>query len=830
MNPLFRPLLTQSFKSTGIYLLIIALTLAISATTALKFSNEQIQNAVALQAAEMLAGDLVLSDNEPLPEQWRDQARQLDLQQSEVTFFSSMAYTDAQFVMVNVKAIDQAFPLRGELQLQPEKNAIQPGEIWLSPRAMDLLKVKLGDQLNIADAAFKVTAKIAQDSNQELGFSGFSPTVIISQADVPRTNAIQVGSRIEYRLLMAGSPEHTQEYEVLFKQQVKSDKGAAETPAEVQGQEFEEQSSLRLRNASEGNTRLMKPIANLDTFLQLANILTILLCGIAIALTAQRYVQQNQDHIALMRCIGATKQQILSAYMALLGMVLLIAMLIGTVVGISLGYGLLQLMLQLIPNLQLEFSAVAMLLGPLPVAMLTSAVVLLGFVMPSLLQLLNTPPIRVIRQQEKSVQSMLWMLLTGTLSLIIFSVILTENLQLTAWVIGAIIVLCAVLYLTVWVVLKLLRNMKLNLSAYVRTPSQTALQITALALGLSLITVLAVLRTDLLERWQQQLPEGTPNQFVYGLPPFDMPDLKVQLEQNGWKSTPLYPNVRGRLVAKNDQPFAEALVKSSNTLRRELNLTQSDRYPQDNVIVSGEADLKQVGTVSVEANTAEELGIKIGDKLSFSLPEGILEAKVVNLRTVEWESFSPNFFFIFAPNSMDANAGSYLGSFYVPEADKNKLVSVIQQFSNTVFIDVSLILEEIKRIVNVLVQIVTILAVLVSISGFLVLMACLNLLMDERKREVALLRSFGSSKQKLKTMMSLEIGFIGLFAGIVSCLFAEVISAIASYKMDLMIQPHWEIWLILPIFMTVLCALIGRYRLSYLSEIPPLQSLREMNQ
>ncbi|WP_180191183.1 ABC transporter permease [Acinetobacter sp. YH01006] len=830
MNPLFRPLLTQSFKSTGIYLLIIALTLAISATTALKFSNEQIQNAVALQAAEMLAGDLVLSDNEPLPKEWRDQAKQLDLQQSEVTFFSTMAYTDEQFVMVNVKAIDQAFPLRGELQLQPAKTKIQSGEIWLSPRAMDLLKVKLGDQLNIADAAFKVTAKIEQDSNQELGFSGFSPTVIISQADVARTNAIQVGSRIEYRLLMAGSPDNTQEYEALFKQQLKSENGSAETPAEVQGQEFEQQSSLRLRNASEGNTRLMKPIANLDTFLQLANILTILLCGIAIALTAQRYVQQNQDHIALMRCIGATKQQILSAYLALLGTVLLIAMSIGTVVGIGLGYGLLQLMLQLIPNLEIEFSAMAMLLGPLPVAMLTSAVVLLGFVMPSLLQLLNTPPIRVIRQQEKSVQSMLWMLLTGTLSLIIFSVILTENLLLTAWVIGAIIVLCAVLYLTVWLILKLLRNQKLNLSAYVRTPSQTALQITALALGLSLITVLAVLRTDLLERWQQQLPQGTPNQFVYGLPPFDMPDLKAQIEQNGWKSTPLYPNVRGRLVAKNDQPFAPELVKSNNTLKRELNLTQSDSYPQDNVIIRGDAVLQQVGTVSVEANTAEELGINIGDKLSFSLPEGVLEAKVINLRTVEWESFSPNFFFIFAPNSMDANAGSYLGSFYVPEQDKDKLVSVIQQFSNTVFIDVSLILEEIKRIVNVLVQIVTILAVLVSISGFLVLMACLNLLMDERKREVALLRSFGSSKQKLKTMMSLEIGFIGLFAGVVSCLFAEVISAIASYRMDLMIQPHWEIWIILPIFMTVLCALIGRYRLSYLSDIPPLQSLREMNQ
>jgi len=820
MNPLFRPLLTQSFKSSGVYLLIIALTLAISATTALKFSNEQIQNAVALQAAEMLAGDLVLSDNQPLEKKWQDKADQLALQQSEVTTFSSMAHTNDQFVMVNVKAIDDAFPLRGEIRVAPKAQKIHAGEVWLSNRAMDLLHANVGDSINIADGTFKVSAKIEHDSNQELGFSGFSPTVIISQADIARTNAIQIGSRIEYRLLMAGPAQQTKQFEQDFNQLHKS----------AQSKIQNEQTGLRLRNASEGNTRLMKPIANLDTFLQLTNILTILLCGIAIALTSQRYVQQNQDSIALMRCIGATKRQILSAYLALLGVVLIAAMAIGSLAGVALGYGLLQLMLQLIPHLQIEFSALDMLLGPLPIAMLTSAVVLLGFIVPSLWQLLNTPPIRVIRQQEKSVQSMLWMLLMGTASLVLFSIVLTENIVLTAWVIGAIIILCTVLYMLIWSCLKLIKSLKWSISAYIRAPYQTAFQITALALGLSLITVLAVLRTDLLERWQQQLPEGTPNQFVYGLPPFDMPLLKAQLEQRGWHSTPLYPNIRGRLVAKNDQPFSQSLLKSNNSLRRELNLTQTAEYPSDNKIVQGTAALKQAGDVSVEVKTAEELGIKIGDRLTFSLPEGLIQAKVVNLRSVEWESFSPNFFFIFAPKTMDENAGSYLGSFYVPEQDKKQLVSVIQQFSNTVFIDVSLILDEVKRLVNVLVQIITILALLVSVSGVLVLVACLNLLMDERKREVALLRSFGSSKQKLKQMMSVEIGFIGFMAGVVSCLFAEVISAIASYKMNLTIQAHGEIWLILPILMTLMCALIGRYRLSYLCDIPPLQSLREMNQ
>lgn len=826
MNHLFRPLFIQSFKTTGVYLLIVALTLAISATTALKFSNEQIQQAVALQAAEMLAADLVINDQQKIDKTWEQKATQNNLKQSKVTVFGSMAHTDDQFVMVNVKAVDRNFPLRGQLQVSPAEGNIRSGEVWLSQRAMDLLHVGIGDTIHIADGQFKVAAKIEQDSNQELGFSAFSPTVIISQDDVALTNAIQVGSRIEYRLLLAGEPEQINAFEKDFKQVVKEQKNSVQ----VDGQNVEEQSSLKIRNASQGNTRLMKPISNLDTFLQLANILTILLCGIAIALTAQRYVQQNQDYIALLRCIGAKKSQILMAYLALLGVVLVISMLIGSTVGVGLGFALLQLMLQLIPHLHLQFSAWDLLTGPLPMALLTSTIVLLGFVLPSLLQLLNTPPIRVIRQQEKSVSSWLWMLLTGTFSLIVFCIVLTESVILSTWVIGSIIVLCILLYVVVWTILKLIRASKSKLSTYVRVPYQTAFQVTALALGLSLITVLMVLRTDLMDRWQQQLPEGTPNQFVYGLPPFDMPDFKAKIEEKNWASTPLYPNIKGRLVAKNDQPFADELIKNNNSLRRELNLTQASKYPDNNQIIEGQAHFTQVGEVSVEANTAKELGIHMGDQLTFTLPEGVLKAKVINLRTVEWESFSPNFFFIFSPKTMDENAGSYLGSFYVPLAEKNQLIPIIQQFSNTVFIDVSLILNEIKNLVAVLVKIISLLALLVSVSGILVLIACLNLLMDERKREVALLRSFGSSKQQLKNMLTFEIGFMGFIAGIVSCVFAEVVSAIASSRMDLPMQLHWEIWLILPMMMTLLCALIGRYRLGYLSHIPPLQSLREMNQ
>ncbi|MEB3865522.1 FtsX-like permease family protein [Acinetobacter sp. IK31] len=819
MRNLLKPLLLQSFRTGGLYLLIIALSLAISATTALKFSNDQVKNAVSLQASQMLGADLVLSNNEPIEQSWKKRAEQLGLKQTKVTLFSSMAHTQDQFVMVNVKAIEPLFPLRGQLEIEPKTQAIQSGEVWLSQRAADLLKVKLGDAVSIADGTFRFSGVIVRDSNQELGFSGFSPTVIIHQADIAKTHAIQTGSRIDYRLLMAGSSEQVQAFSKQFKQQ-----------HQTTNKELDETAGLRLRDASESNSRLLRPLENLDTFLQLANILTILLCGIAIALTSQRYVQQNQDHIALLRCLGASKFQILWAYIGLLSIVSAISIVMGSLLGLVMGYGLLQLMLQLIPQLELSFSLIPLLLGPLPIAIFTSVIVLLGFILPSIWELLNTPPIRVIREQAKSRKSLFFMFFAGISSLIVFSLVLSENLMLSISVLAAIIILCIFLYTAVWLLLRSLKKMKNRLSFYIRSPSQSALQITALALGLSLITVLSVLRTDLLQRWQQQLPEGTPNQFVYGLPPFDLKDFEQQLKQNGWQSTPLYPNIRGRLLAKNDVPFSEEAIKQNNSLRRELNLTQSNQLPNDNAITKGQAQFSGVGQVSVENKTAESLGIQIGDKLSFSLPEGTLQAKVINFRSVEWESFSPNFFFIFSPKTLDENAGSYLGSFYVPKLDQPKMINIIQQFSNTVFIDVDRILDEVKRLMNVLVKIVTVLAALVGFSGVLVLVACLNLLMDERRREVALLRSFGLSKNKMKQMLSFEIGFLGLLAGIVACCFAEVISAIASYKMNMAIQWHFEIWLILPLGMMLVCALIGRYRLGYLCNLPPLQSLRELNQ
>lgn len=816
MSRLFKPLLLQSLRSGGLYVLLIAMILAIAATTALKFCNDQIQQAIRLQAAQMLAADLVLSDSQPIAKQWSDQAANMRLNTSQVTVFSSMAHSTQQFVMVNVKAIEPTFPLRGQVKIAPYASAIKQGEVWLSPRVVELLHVKLGDQVHIADGQFKFTGVIDYDSNQELGFSGFSPTVMIHDADISSTQAIQVGSRIEYRLLLAGAPQALDQFKQYFEQSKSK-------------QDTKNNESLTLKDASQSNTRLIQPVENLDTFLQLGNILTILLCGIAIALTSQRYVLQNQDTIALLRCVGARKKDVLTAYFSLLAVIGLISVILGALLGVGLGFALLHFMLQLIPQLSLGFSLSSVLLGALPIAIFSSLVLLIGFIVPSVLELLRTPPIRVIRQQARSKKSWIMMFGFGLMSLIVFCIVVSQNILLSAFVLFAISLFVGLLYSMIWVMLKTIKAARNRLSAYVRIPYQTAGQVTALALGLSFVTVLVVLRTDILNRWQQQLPPDTPNQFVYGLPPFDLAAFQQQLMVRQWRSTHLYPNIRGRLVAKNDQPFSTALVNENNALRRELNLTQASQYPEDNQILEGKTEFTHKNQVSIEAKLAQELGIQIGDQLTFSLPEGQLKAQVLNFRSVEWESFSPNFFFIFSPKTMDENAGSYLGSFYVPEQQTSDLVSLIQQFPNTVFIDVGRILNEVKKLINVLVQIMTLLASLVVLSGILILIACINLFMDERRREVALMRSIGVSQKQLKQMLSIETGLMGLLAGWVACVFSEVISAVVSYKMKMSIQLHPEVWLVLPTLMMVICALIGRYRLGYLTHIPPIQSLRELD-
>ena len=823
---LLTALLKQSSGSGALLLILIALSLAISATTALRFSHQQVQYSIAQQSAQLLAADLAISSSRPIDPQWHAYAEEHGLTTSNNIMFNSMAIANDEFVLVNVKAIEQNFPLRGELQISSpspsEPLQLQSGQLWLSPILFELLGVELGDEIQIADASFVVGGRIDKDSNQQTGFAGFSPTVMIRADEVERTNAIQLGSRQNYRLLLSGEPRQLEAFLTAHEETLKSyEPGGSAADFKV--------GSLRLLKSSEGASQLVEPMQHLHSFMQLANLLTLLLCGIAIALSAHRYVTQNQEHVAMLRCLGASRAQLLVSFIALLALVAVIATVIGMILGVIFGYSLLKLVVLLLPQIELQFALLDILTGPLPIAAFTCTLMLIGFVMPAIWQLSSLPPINVLRPSEEAVVS--WRLLASTaiISLLIFAINISADVVLGIAVMLGIFTIALLFYLFICAVLIAAKKTFTKAEQWLRQPAKTGLQITALALGLSLFTVLFLLRGDLLDRWKEQLPENTPNHFVMGLPPYEREGFEQLLKDRQWAADPLYSFIRGRLVAKNGESFRQELIDRSNTLRRDLNLTQSGIFPDNNLFIAGQSEFSGPNQVSVEEENALELELELGDTLQFELPDGTIEAEVVSFRQVQWESFSPNFFFVFSPGTMAQDSASYLGSFYVPSDDKSQLPELIRNYPTTVFIDVDAILIQIMDIVQMIAKVISYLAMLVMAAGLLVLLASLNLLMDERRTEVALLRVIGLSQRKIQCYLTIEMALIGAAAGVVAILFAEIIAAIAAYYLNIGWQLHTLYWLQLPLYMAFICGLVGRYRLRRLWLQAPLQSLRTMD-
>jgi len=811
---LFRLIFRQTWQSGGLGLLLAALILAVTATTTLRFAADSVRDAIAQQAGQLLAADLVLTSDDPLDPIWQQRATDAGLRQSSVVLFSSMLQAKDEFSLVNVKAVNQGFPLRGELVLSPAGlpagQAPEIGTVWLEPRLATLMRVKQGDPVQIGDATLTVMGEISRDPNRETGFSGFSPTVLINAADIGKTNAVQVGSRIDYRLLMAGTPDQVRAFERQWSKQIDA------TEDKI--------GEINLRSASDGNTRLMRPVRLLNDYGQVAGLLTLLLCGLAIALTTRRLVAQQLDSIALVRCLGASRPQLVTAYLQILLCLWAVAVLVGMLLGGLSGYGLLTVLRQGLQGVELPFMWATLLTGPVLTAAVTALLMLLGFAIPSLLRLLNVSPLRVLRSDVVpatwsgfALTAVAWLALFG------FVLLQTGKLALSLSLIIGLAVLLALMFGVIYAVLLGLKRSGWLQDALVRQPVASSVRVLSLSLGLGLVGVVLLLRGDLLNRWQQSLPVGTPNHFIYGLPSDQTTAFTDALAQRQLTVPPLYPMVRGRLTQINGQPLS-AEVAEDRTAQRELNLTMAKDFA-NSPIVAGQP-FSAPNQVSVEQEVAARLGMALGDRVTMSLPEGDIEATIVSLRSVDWDSFQPNFFFIYSPETLQPSSGSYLGSLYIAPEKRAQLPSLIREFPAVLLIDVDAILAEIRRLLDLLGQALGLLAGLVGVSGLLVLLASLRIMVDERQSEVALLRAFGLSRRQLRRRLLGEMALLGAISGVFAVVLAEGLALIIAWRLELPLRLHLEWWLMAPLLLTLLAVLTGLRPLAKLWQQSPLAVLQ----
>ncbi|QUJ66799.1 FtsX-like permease family protein [Photobacterium sp. GJ3] len=775
----------------------VALTLIIACVFALASLVVRVEKIMIDQGRSMIAADLVLRSANPVPDSVLDSARALGMTTTEQTRFGTMAFSDQAMQLVSVKAVSSAFPLRGELVLkssQQTQHEVKPGELWLSERLFALLAVKPGDPVAIGNAELTVAGTIV--SEPELSFNPFSqmPGVLIHQSDLAATEAIQPGSRVRYRAYFNGD--------------------------EAQLKQLQAQVSLTpdqrwISETSQGRTGDM--IERVQQYLSLTLILVILMATATLVLTCMHYTASRTETVAMMKSLGARKGFLWRWLARQLGLLFTMAAVAGFSLGMLLEWLLRLPLTDVLPQPLPDTGAM-----PWLASLLVAVLVSVPGIGIALWRLLDAPALAVMQKQAMGATSNVrYLLILVPVAALLLWVGDNPLMWLTLAGLAGLLVVLAGLGLLIVRGLRR-RNwgpaMTLALSRIGRSPLATGAQLAALTSSLMLLAVIWLLRTDLLQDWQQTLPPDAPNVFALNISPTQQQPYVDALDDSGLIRSDSYPIVRGRLVTINGvNPRAEGQASDAagddqqegdESLRRELNFTWRDTLPVHNTLVAGEWR-NTPGGVSVESEVAQRLGIKIGDTLGFNVNSQPFTATVTSLREVEWRNMRPNFYFIFTPDVMADLPATWLVSFRVA-ADQSEIVNQLgRDYPTVTLLDLRTMATRIQAILQQVSLSLSVLALLGVCSGLLLVLTLLRLSLSQRQQEIKLYRTLGASRRRIRSTIWSEYGLMAVLAGGIAVVGAEaLVAALIKWGFELPVSLHPGLWLVLPVLSVLLILLI----------------------
>ncbi|PVZ87276.1 ABC transporter permease [Serratia sp. S1B] len=784
----------REWRSPALLIVWLALTLSVACVLALGSISDRLDKGLSQQSRDYLAGDRVLRTVRPAPEGWLQAARQQGLQVSRQLSFTTMTYAGDTPQLANVKATDSAYPLYGKLQTRPDNLKPQPGSVLVAPRLLALLGLNVGDNLEVGDTTIRIAGEIIQEP--DAGFNPFqtAPTIIINLADVDKTGAVQPGSRLTYRYMFAGSAADIQHFEQYLKPQLKP--------------------SQRWYGLEESGSALGKSLQRSQQFLLLSALLTLLLSVAAVAVAMSHYCRSRYDLVAVLKTLGAGRKALSKLIVGQWLAVLLLAGVGGSLIGLGFEALLIRLLSPVLPE-KLPAAGVWPWLWALGALVMISLLVGLR----PYRQLLATQPLRVLR---RDVVANVWPLryfLPITLLVVVLSLTLLMGASQLLWAILAGIVVLALLLAGIgWGSLHLLRRitlkslaLRLAVNRLLHQPWVTVSQLAAFSLSFMLLALLLVLRGDLLDRWQQQLPPGSPNYFLMNITTEQVPQVKTFLQQHQLPEQAFYPIVRVRLTEINQQLATERVHEEDpgwEAINRELNLTWQATQPDHNPLTAGSWP-PQRGEVSMDEGLAGRLKVKLGDTLTFSGDTQAFTAKVTSLRQVDWESLKPNFYFIFPPGGLDGQPQTWLTSFRY-QGDGKLLTQLNRQFPTLSLMDIGAILHQIGGVLQQVSRALEVMVVLVVVCGGLLLMAQVQVGMRQRRQELVVYRTLGASKRLLRGTLWCEFALLGLVAGIAAALGAEAALWLLQTKVfDFPWAPTPVLWWALPLLSALLLSLCG---------------------
>lgn len=810
-----------ALRDPGLRLLAAAVLVAVAALSSVAFFADRVERALVLQGASLLAADLVVEHGEALPAEWRSQAAELGLRSARSVTFPSVILAGDRPLLVQVKAVEPPYPLRGQLQVQAPDGALvghppAPGQAWLEGRLRDRLGAETGvSRVPLGELELQAAGLLIDEPDRGGNLFQLAPRLMIAYQDAGRSGLLGPASRVKHRLLLAGDAS-----------QVAAMRAWLETRL-PRGAEIADLANARpeLRTALERARR----------FLSLAALCASLLAGIAILLATRRYVDRALDSAAVLRTLGLSGGAVLRWHLLQLLAVVLVATLLGSLAGL------------------LGQQALVSLLGdwfgddlPLPgwrpvlVGLLFGVSLAVGFALPTLLRVGRVPPLRVLRREMEAPGLSTWLVWLSA-GAMFFALIWwqVQDRRLAVGMLLAMVAALLVLMLAGRLLLRVLAPLRrlggtpaMGLAALARYPNLTLLQLAGFGLGITLLLLLTVVRVDIVDTWQASLPDDAPNHFAINIQPDEYRAVRDLLEQRGVAYSGLHPMTRARLVAIGDRrvdPEAYSDLRARRLAAREYSLSFNAEMQSDNRILAGgwwDGRAAQEPAFSVEEGLARSLGIELGDTLTFDVAGQIVTAPVTSLRSVAWDSFNVNFFVVGSPAAQGGLPVSYLTSLHIDARSEGLAGEMLQRFPAVSVIDVRPLLTQVREIMGRGALAVEMVFLFTLIAAALVSFAAAQVSRDERAREVAVMRTLGASRSRLLGAVVTEFGVLGLLGGFLAALLASLsgyLIAVELFNLPGRVSPL--IWLLGIGAGTLIVALVGWLATRRLLAVPPIQVL-----
>jgi putative ABC transport system permease protein len=804
-------LLDHEIRRGELTIIFLAIVLAVATVFSLTGFSGQIKHAIVANSTNTIAADRVLGGNGPADEKFLIKSKSLNVDVALKVATDSMVFFGDNMLLSEIDAVSLNYPLRGELKIQRSINGVEEvvggpskGELWVERSLLSRLGVEIGDTVEIGVAPLKIAGILTNIPDRSYRFLVAGPTVLMNVDDLPATDIVQPGSRMWHSYLFAGDKQDVEAFDEWIKPQVND--------------------TQRWYDAKRAQNRLSTTLDSAERFLSLASMLGIVLAAVAVAVASRRYGQRHQSVVAVFRALGASISHVRKLYClhwSLLSFISIVA-------GLVLGYALLLLGANAIEG-YLSLDDTPLTFTPFLTAIVTGLLCAIAFAIHPIKELIHTSPLSVIRGFSSAKEVKL-----GWHQLIPLVALLTLLLMFSGDVVMSVSLLAGGLLVSVLLLglgrlvmnagrsagTKAGKSWHLALANLKRRANENSVQLVSFTIAIKLLLLITVMKTSIIGEWEAQFPEDTPNQYLVNITQDQIAPLTKFTEDNDIPHRGFFAVYRGRLTsindektirikAKEDEPSVDEVDKTSEEqekqpegrkgMGRELGLTWLDDVPLQNIITEGTWWNKEDEThqVSVESGTAERLDIKLGDKLAFNIGGREVTAQVTSLRKVDWKTRQLNFIMVFNQAALSDFPATSISAWNVTPEKKEAFYQLIGQYPTISMIDFDNIMKQLNKMIEQVSIAIELILVLVVLAGSLVLVAQVQASMEERERELAILRTLGAKGSLLRNSVLFEFVALGGIAGLMASIGMEIgVFFLQTQTFEMAASFHFSYWVV----------------------------------